>query len=178
MKFLLGFAAAIIVAATSAAIVTASYNVSASAPETSVELGVLHSVMRHSVRERAGVEGRETWSDEELRKGFQEYEAMCIICHSAPGKERTPISKGMRPQPPNLADTAKQWTTAQLFWIIKNGVKMTGMPAFGVSHSDDEIWKIVGFVHGLPQMSADKFRALEREFKDRGQQEEEAAHGH
>ena len=60
-------------------------------------------------------------------KGFKDYDEMCIVCHSAPGKERRPISKGMRPQPPNLAKASTQWTNAQLFWIIKNGVKMTGM---------------------------------------------------
>lgn len=178
MKFFLGFAAAIIIAAIAAAIFAFSYNVAAAVPETSFELGVLHSVMQHSVRERAGVGGAETWSDDELRKGFQEYDVMCVICHSAPGKERTPISQGMRPQPPNLADTVKQWTTAQLFWIVKNGVKMTGMPAFAASHSDDDIWNIVGFVRSLPQISADRFRAMENEFKSRGQHEEEAAHRH
>ncbi len=121
MKFFLGFAAAVFVVVIVAAIFAVSYNVAASVAEMPLESEVLHSVMRHSVQARAGVEGRETWSEAELRKGFQEYDEMCIICHSAPGKERTPISKGMRPQPPNLTDTAKQWSTAQLFWIIKNG---------------------------------------------------------
>lgn len=177
MKFFLGFSAAIILAAIAAGILAVTYNVAASVPETPVELEALHAVMRHSVRERAGGEGRETWSDDQLREGLKEYAVMCVICHSAPGKERTPISKGMRPQPPNLADSARRWTTAQLFWIVKNGIRMTGMPAFGSSHTDDEIWNIVGFVSILPQLSADKFRAMENESKDETQQEE-SAHGH
>lgn len=101
---------------------------------------------------------------------------MCIICHSAPGKERRPISKGMCPQPPNLAETSKQWTSAQLFWIIKNGVKMTGMPAFGSTHSDEQMWNIVGFVRQLPQLSPNDFRAMESKFGSAGEHEEEGHH--
>jgi mono/diheme cytochrome c family protein len=130
--------------------------------------------MRNSVQMRAGTEEKkQTWSDDDIRTGFQDYDEMCIICHSAPGKERRPISKGMRPQPPDLAETSKQWTNAQLFWIIKNGVKMTGMPAFGSTHSDEQIWNIVGFVRRLPQMSPSDFRAMERKFENAQEHEEE-----
>ncbi len=109
-------------------------------------------------------------------KGFKDYDEMCIICHSAPGKERKAISKGMRPEPPNLAETSKRWTTTQLFWIVKNGIKLTGMPAFGATHGDDEIWNIVGFVRLLPEMSADTFRAMEVEYESAGRNEEQGHH--
>jgi mono/diheme cytochrome c family protein len=71
--------------------------------------------------------------------------------------------QGLRPEPPNLAQTSEQWTNAQLFWIIKNGIKMTGMPAFGPTHQDDAIWNIVGFVRRLPQISAEGYQAMEKE---------------
>jgi mono/diheme cytochrome c family protein len=176
VKFILGYITALISVVIAAVIFAAAYDVSASAPETAAESKILHAVMKNSVSARAGAHEREAWSDEELRKGFKGYDEMCIICHSAPGKERRPISKGMRPQPPNLAEASKQWTTAQLFWIIKNGVKMTGMPAFGPTHSDEEIWNLVGFVRILPEISADKFRAMENEYKDPGKAEEEGHH--
>ncbi|KAF2991516.1 cytochrome c (plasmid) [Methylocystis sp. MJC1] len=177
MKYLLGFIAAVVLMVIGAIIFAATYNVAASARGSTLEFGILHSVMRNSVRARAGEDGRETWTEEELRKGFEQYDEMCIICHSAPGKERRPISKGMDPEPPNLAETSKQWTTAQLFWIIKNGIKMTGMPAFGPTHSDAEIWNLVGFVHRLPEITADKFLAMEREFGGSGDHGEHA-HSH
>jgi mono/diheme cytochrome c family protein len=176
MKFLVGFITALILMALAAALFAWTYNVAATVPETAAEFEILHSIMRHSVRMHAGTQERETWSKEELREGFKEYDEMCIICHSAPGKERTLISKGLRPQPPNLAETSKQWTSAQLFWIIKNGIKMTGMPAFGPTHSDERIWSIVGFVRRLPQMSPDDFRAMEAELGHAGEHEEEGHH--
>jgi mono/diheme cytochrome c family protein len=176
MKFFLGFIAAIVIMAIAAAIAAATYDVAASTPETAAEFAILHSVMKNSVQARAAAEGRETWTDKERRKGFEDYDEMCVICHSAPGKERGPISKGIRPQPPNLAEASKQWTTAQLFWIIKNGVKMTGMPAFGSTHSDEQIWNIVGFVRRLPQISPDEFRAMENGLKGAGAHEEQGHH--
>lgn len=177
MKFLLGFVVAVALMVIGAIVFAATYNVAASARGSKLEFGILHSVMRNAVRARAGEDGRETWTEEELRKGFEQYDEMCIICHSAPGKERRPISKGMEPQPPNLAETSKQWTTAQLFWIIKNGIKMTGMPAFGPTHSDEEIWNLVGFVRRLPEISGDKYLAMEREFGGSGEHGEHA-HSH
>jgi mono/diheme cytochrome c family protein len=132
-----------------------------------------YAIMQNSVRIRAGTDEPETWSEEEVRKGFKDYDEMCVVCHSAPGKERSPISKGMRPQPPNLAEASKQWTGAQLFWIIKNGIKLTGMPAFGSTHSDEQIWNIVGFVCRLPQVSPNDFRSLESKFGSTGEHEGE-----
>ena len=112
MKFFAGFVTAIIIMVVAAALVSWTYDVAASVPDTAIEFEVLHSIMRNSVQMRAGTEEREPWSEEDVRKGFKDYDEMCVICHSAPGKERGPISKGMRPQPPNLAETSKKWTNA------------------------------------------------------------------
>ena len=163
MKFLEGFVAAFVVSAFAAflVIISGAYNVAATAPHSELERVIFNSTMRHSVRARAGKEQREVWSEDQLRSGFEEYDSMCIICHAAPGKEPGDIRKGLQPQPPNLAEAAKQWSSAELFWIIKNGVKMTGMPAFGPTHSDEKIWNIVGFVRRLPQISAQEFKAME-----------------
>ena len=133
--------------------------------------------MRNSVQMRAGKEERQTWTEEEVRKGLLDYDEMCIVCHAAPGKERGPISQGMRPQPLLLAEASKHWTSAQLFWIVKNGVKMTGMPAFGSTYSDEPIWNIVGFVRRLPQLSPDEFSTMEMNYGG-GKQEQEGHHTH
>ena len=66
-------------------IVSGVYNVAATAPRTALVRVILNWTMRSSVRVHAGNESPETWSEDQARKGFKEYDAMCVICHSAPG---------------------------------------------------------------------------------------------
>jgi mono/diheme cytochrome c family protein len=73
------------------------------------------------------------------------------------------ISKGLNPPTPNLSDAVKDWTPRQLFWIVKHGVKMTAMPSFGATHTDEEVWSIVAFIEKLPGMSAERYRQLKQE---------------
>jgi len=88
---------------------------------------------------------------------------MCVICHGAPGKEQSEISKGLHPSPPDLAEAPRRWNSAQLFWIVKNGIKMTGMPAFGPTHSDNQLWDLVAFVQKLPSLSPDQYNQMQQE---------------
>ena len=66
------------------------------------------------------------------------------------------------PEPPELQETVEEWKPAELFWVIKNGVKMTGMPAWGPTHSDEKIWAIVAFLEKLPQMTADQYEEMDQ----------------
>ena len=95
--------------------------------------------------------------------GFGHYDEMCTLCHGGPGIERSEIGKGLNPQAPDLAKAVKAWTPRQLFWIINHGVKMTGMPSFGATHDDDEVWSIVAFVEKLPQISPEQYQRMKRE---------------
>lgn len=178
MRFFGGFLAAfaLITLAALLVILSGAYNVAAIVPETALERGILHSAMRYSVQARAREELREVWSESQLREGFKEFDGMCIVCHGAPGKERSDIGKGLRPQPPNLAEVAQGWTSGQLFWIIKNGVKMTGMPAFGVTHDDKQLWSIVGFVRRLPRTSAQEYEMLEKQLSSRSDPQQNHEH--
>ena len=175
MKFLAGFVAACVVGALAAflVIISGAYNVAATVPHTELERVILNSTMRHSVRAHAGKALREVWSEDQVRRGFEEYNAMCIVCHGAPGKERSYIRQGLQPEPPNLAESSERWSSAELFWIIKNGIKMTGMPAFGPTHQDEQIWNIVGFIRRLPQISAPEFKAMEERFGKSSQREQD-----
>jgi mono/diheme cytochrome c family protein len=163
MRFVFGFVTALILGALAAfpLIISGAYNVAATVPDTGIERIILNTTMRDSVRARAGKESPRTWDEDQIKMGFRHYDGMCVTCHGAPGKERTEISKGLRPQPPNLAEAGKDWTNAQLFWIIKNGIRMTGMPAVGATHRDEQIWDIVGFVRRLPQISAQDYQTME-----------------
>jgi mono/diheme cytochrome c family protein len=101
-------------------------------------------------------------SDQQARDGLRLYKETCVYCHGAPGKDPGDIGKGLNPEPPYLADTAGRWTSAQLFWIIKNGVKMTGMASYGAVHKDEEIWNLVAFVQRLSKMTPEQYGQMEQ----------------
>jgi mono/diheme cytochrome c family protein len=78
----------------------------------------------------------------------------CANCHGAPGVKWQKFSEGLHPDPPDLKDIAGELSPAQLFWVIKNGINMTGMPSFEQAGAkDDEIWSIAAFVKKLPGVS-------------------------
>lgn len=84
----------------------------------------------------------------------------CANCHGAPGVEWQKFSEGLNPGPPDLKETASQRTPAELFWVAKNGIRMTGMPSFGkAGASDTELWQIVAFVKKLPTASEADYKS-------------------
>ncbi len=102
-------------------------------------------------------------STERVRRGAGNYEAMCAGCHLAPGTEDSEVRQGLYPQPPNLAAAGPQDTdrAARRFWIIKHGIKMSGMPAWSRAGVDDEtIWDMVALLRRLPALKAEEYGAL------------------
>ena len=91
--------------------------------------------------------------------GADHFADHCAVCHGAPGVAKGDIAKGLYPQPPDLAVTSKHYTDAELFWIVKYGIKMTGMPSWG-DHSNDELWATVAFVRKLPGMTEQDYAKL------------------
>jgi mono/diheme cytochrome c family protein len=91
--------------------------------------------------------------------GTEHFAAHCAVCHGAPGVPKGDIAAGLYPQPPNLANAAVQFSPAELFWILKNGIKMSGMPSWA-DHSDDELWATVAFLEKLPGMSEAEYAKL------------------
>jgi mono/diheme cytochrome c family protein len=83
----------------------------------------------------------------------------CTNCHGGPGVEWAKFSEGLNPDPPDLKEVVGERTPAQLFWVIKNGIKMTGMPSFGkIEVPDAEIWSIAAFLKKLPTVSDEDFK--------------------
>jgi len=85
----------------------------------------------------------------------------CINCHGGPGMEPAKFSEGLNPAP-NLKRVVNDLLPQELFWIIKNGIKMTGMPSFGASNPpvpDQEIWAMVAFLKKLQTISSEDFKA-------------------
>jgi mono/diheme cytochrome c family protein len=83
----------------------------------------------------------------------------CTNCHGAPGVKWAKFTEGMQPYPPDLKDIVNDREPRQLFWVIKNGIKMTAMPSFGaIGVPDQEIWSIVAFLKKLPTVSEEDFK--------------------
>ncbi len=95
-----------------------------------------------------------------IAMGAEHYSEMCTGCHLAPGKAETEIRAGLYPKPPELAKPGTRRTPEQAFWIIKHGLKMTGMPAWGATHDDRSVWAMVAFVQKLPELSPAEYEAL------------------
>jgi mono/diheme cytochrome c family protein len=144
-------------------IVSGGYNVAATEPHAGLTQWILNTAMARSVSIRAReVSAPTQFTQEQVQSGFSEFNEMCVTCHGAPGREKGEVGKGLNPPPPDLAEHADHWANAELFWIVKHGIKMTGMPAFGPTHSDDQLWTIVAFVKMLPQLSSEGYEKMKK----------------
>ena len=136
-------------------------DVSATANEPAVVRWLLQTTRESSVRRRAAQIAAPERSDEtQIVAGARAFGEMCAGCHGAPGREPMLGAQDMNPPPPDLSETANARTPAELFWAIKNGIRMTGMPAWGITHSDTQIWELVALIRSLPGLSADEFVRL------------------
>ena len=139
------------------------FNVAASKPHTKLTEWITHETMIHSAR-RHGARSRvpARFTTQQVLGGFCSYETHCVACHGAAGIAREHWVGGMEPQPPYLLDATEIWTPSQLFWIAKNGIKMTGMPSWKDEMSDRQIWDVVAFLEAarqLPPQTYGKWRS-------------------
>ena len=140
---------------------TGAYNVAASDQHADAVRWTLDTTMHRSVERRSGdVELPETFSDDLVAQGAGHYSESCVYCHGAPGQDPTDWSRGMRPEPPHLMEAAAEWSAEEIYWIVENGIKMSGMPAFGAHHGPEGIAALTAFVSQLPGLSPEDYRAL------------------
>ena len=126
------------------------FNVAAAHPHTKFTQWITHETMIHSVRRHAaGIEAPAHVSAAQVVRGFCLYETHCVACHGAAAVARQQWAGGLEPSPPYLLDATSNWTPSQLFWIAKNGIKMTGMPSWRDSLSDGQLWDVVGFLEAM-----------------------------
>jgi mono/diheme cytochrome c family protein len=137
------------------------YNIAADVPHTQPLYWLLETVRERSVAARARdiVVPNNLDDANRISKGAGQYAEMCSGCHLAPGMKRTEISRGLYPRAPELRRQT-DLTPAEQFWIVKHGVKMTGMPAWGVTHQDELLWDVVAFVRKLPQLTPAEYETL------------------
>lgn len=141
------------------------YNVAAGSPDTPVTSWFFRTVSDRSIRAHArGIVVPPLNDPGMVEKGFEEYEEMCATCHGAPGRSRSATGQGLNPAPPDLvSDRVSRLTDAELFWIVKNGIRRTGMPAYGPTHGDPVLWSLVAFVRKMQGMTAEQYSAMARE---------------
>jgi mono/diheme cytochrome c family protein len=138
-----------------------SYDVAATMPHTEFVRWSLDHIQMSSVRAHAeSVSPAPDLATVDLTDGLEHYHAMCVTCHGAPGVQPSAIGKGLNPTPPDLSESAEELSEEELFWIAKNGIKMTGMPAFGPTHQDEDIWEMVGFLKKLPGLSPEAYEDM------------------
>ena len=140
---------------------TGWYDVSAREPHTAPVNWFLATVMQSSVERRAaGIDVPKLDDESLVRVGISDYDAMCVECHGAPGRDRGAVGRGLVPHPPDLAHAAGHMSAGELFWVTRNGIRMTGMPAWGETHEDDALWPGVAFLMRLPDLDAAGYEAL------------------
>jgi len=140
------------------------HNVAATYPDRGLVSWALSTTMKRSVeRQAAGIRVPPLDDPALVRLGFQHYREMCVECHGAPGLSMAEVGRGLNPSPPPLVEKVGNWKPSELFWITKNGIRMTGMTAWGVTHTDEQIWAIVAFMRGLPRLTPEAYKALDRQ---------------
>jgi mono/diheme cytochrome c family protein len=135
--------------------------VAADVPHTQPVYWLFESVRDRSIASRARdiVVPNDLSDPARISRGAGQYTEMCSVCHLAPGMERTEISRGLYPRAPELRRKT-DLTAAEQFWIVKHGVKMTGMPAWGVTHGDELLWDVVALLRKLPELTKEQYEAL------------------
>ena len=185
MKKIIGFlvTSAILVFIT---LSSGAYNMAATEKHWAITEKIIAWVRNNSIEARAKEQQVPAMDNEWIRlQGAEHYSAMCTICHLAPGMQPTELSLGLYPQAPKFFErapikdqTEKLERAKAYFWVIKNGLKMTAMPAWGLSHDDDSIWAIAAFVLELNAMTPEQYRQIIQTAQDNSHDHAHQGHGH
>lgn len=136
------------------------FNVAADEPHSKPFFWLMETVRERSIAMRAkGIEVPALDDPAMITSGGADYNEMCTGCHLQPGVEDSELRAAMYPQPPNLTQV-KRADPAQTFWIIKHGVKMSAMPAWGATHDDQRMWAMVAFLQQLPRLNPTQYQIL------------------
>jgi len=137
------------------------FNVAATVKDGPLITWLLHTTMEKSVERRAqDIEVPNIDNNEMILAGMSDYVEMCAQCHGEPDEPSGILTQGLNPAPPDLEHLTEAGTAAEMFWIINNGIRMTGMPAFGNTHQADEIWPVVSFLQSARDITPSEFKRM------------------
>jgi mono/diheme cytochrome c family protein len=154
-----------------AVIYSGAYDIGSDTPHWGLTHQVFETARVRSIKAHAaGITVPAGLDDQaKILMGTEHFADHCAVCHGAPGVPKGDIAHGLYPQPPDLAVTSKRYTDAELFWIVKHGIKMTGMPGWA-DHGDDELWATVAFLKKLPGMTPEEYGKLVMQVMSHGGQ--------
>lgn len=140
------------------------FAIAAREPHTHLLWWVTDTTKNHSVRRGAAqVESVPDLDDPgRIARGLRLYREHCLQCHGGPGVGPDPVGRGVYPPAPSLLASPDHWNSAELFWMVKNGIKMSAMPAWHVSDDEADIWAVVAFVEHMPDLTPAEFQDLLR----------------
>ncbi|WP_447954046.1 c-type cytochrome [Sphingopyxis chilensis] len=144
-------------------IYSGAFNVAATVKDSAPLQWVLITTREASVQRHArAIEVPRPGGAQQVENGFRIFRDQCAMCHTPPGGQPTMMAEGLNPQAPPLAELVSDMNDAELFWVTKNGIRFTGMPAWASSHKDQDIWGVVAFMRASATMPPADYDALDR----------------
>lgn len=147
-----------------------AYDVGATSPHSPIVESLLRVGMEESIRSHASdvvlPEGTNLQDPRLAERAIGHYSVACAQCHGAPGHPAAPWMV-LYPAPSDLTrpEVVSRWSDAELYWIIKNGIKDTGMIALGPTHQEQDLWAVSAFVRQLPQMTGERYHELSTRYQ-------------
>jgi cytochrome c553 len=137
------------------------YNVAASRGHFKIVEWTLSFIMQNSVETHALLIKAPRLDDRDLEiLGASHFYQACAPCHGAPGQQPNATLQSALPPAPDVSTSASRWKDHELFWIVRNGIKYTGMPAWPSEDRDDEVWAVVAFLKMLPNLGAQSYKDM------------------
>ncbi len=137
------------------------YNIAATEPHWDITLSFIEMLRDRSIEVRSEDIQAPNLSDPKLKEAaFSHYHGMCRLCHGAPEYEPEEFAKGLYPSPPSMTagHIQQMRSDTEIYWIVKHGIKMTGMPAFGPTHTEEELWGLTALAEEMPRMTPEQYR--------------------
>ncbi|MBM9603678.1 c-type cytochrome [Desulfopila inferna] len=163
MKFIFSLIFTVILLAAAALVFawTGVYNIAATKPHTGVISYYIEMLRDRSIAKRSEDVRVPDLGDARIRSAaFSHYHGMCRLCHGAPGYQAEEFAEDLYPAPPDMISghIQEERSPSEIYWIVNHGIKMTGMPAFGRTHSDSELYGVAALALEIPQISSEEYR--------------------
>lgn len=153
-------AASLLVAGIAGFIYSGIYNIGADDPHMRWVSSAIETLRDRSIAARARSIAVPSLDDSDLLlSGGPDYAEMCAGCHLQPGVAVSELRAALYPQPPDLTQPSRR-IPAEMFWVIKHGIKMSAMPAWGSTHTDQRMWAMVAFIRRLPELTPAQYQIL------------------
>lgn len=143
------------------------YDISAIHPHTRPVYHLIEQTRDRAVARRSQeVQVPPLGGTEQLGYGMALFREHCVRCHGAPGVAPEPFALGLQPLAMPLAQSGRDLDARAIYWIVRNGLKMTAMPAFGFRMDDEGLWAVVAVVQTLHTLTPTEYRSLAQAGRD------------